>query len=156
MADLAGTWYLLAVAVFVCAGIWLSIVDVREQRLPNKILWPATGAILVLLICQALEDFTLEKITQALIVAGALFLVFAILRLISPSSLGFGDVKLSLSIGLILGWQAWQDAVLAVLLAFVLGAVFSVVALLTKRLTLKSHIAFGPFMVAGALLMLVV
>lgn len=149
-----GPWYLAAALVFAVASVWLSLVDVREQRLPNKILWPATGLIFVLLSCQALFDFKFDRLLGAVLAGSVSFVVYAVMRFISPSSIGFGDVKLSVSIGLMLGWQAWQDVALAALFGFVLGAVFAAVALATKKASLKSHIAFGPFMLAGAWLMM--
>ena len=79
--------------------------------------------------------------------------------------MGFGDAKLALGIGWLLGIEySWA----AILLAFVLGAVVSVAILLpvkylpklgitslegiVGRFTMKSEVAFGPFLVCGSLI----
>ena len=61
--------------------------------------------------------------------------------------MGLGDAKLAFLIGLFLG--PWL-ALAAFTSAFVIGAVFGIMLIASRRRTLKSIIAFGPFLVAGA------
>ena len=95
-----------------------------------------------------------SEIIAAEIKVAAMAVVWALyfaLAFVSPSSLGFGDVKLSGLIGLVLGWLGPATAVLGVLAGFVAGGVAALGLLLAQRAGLRSHIAFGPAMLVGAL-----
>ena len=59
------------------------------------------------------------------------------------------DVKLGFLIGLILGWP---KTLVAAFLAFLMGAVLSVILILLKKKNMKSKIPFGPFLIVGVLL----
>lgn len=66
--------------------------------------------------------------------------------------IGFGDVKLMVPLSLLLGWPR---TLVAVFLAFVIGAFFGVILLTIKKVKLKQAIPFGPFLIIGALISLV-
>jgi leader peptidase (prepilin peptidase)/N-methyltransferase len=70
--------------------------------------------------------------------------------MIYPGGMGFGDVKLAGVLGLFLGFLGWPELVVGTFSAFVLGGLFSIALLLTRRATRKSGIPFGPWMLAGA------
>jgi prepilin signal peptidase PulO-like enzyme (type II secretory pathway) len=63
--------------------------------------------------------------------------------------IGGGDVKLGFVIGLLLGAR---DAFIALYAASILGVIFMIVFVASKRITRKSKIPFGPFLIAGALI----
>ncbi len=65
----------------------------------------------------------------AVVGAAAMFAVYFILALISPSSMGMGDVKLALVIGLLLGWFGLSAWLIGLLAAFIVGGVIAIVAL---------------------------
>ncbi len=65
-----------------------------------------------------------------------------------PGAFGLGDVKLLVTVGLISG--AYRTLVGVVSGVFLAGAVI-VVLLVARRITLKSYIPFGPFLILGAL-----
>jgi leader peptidase (prepilin peptidase)/N-methyltransferase len=81
-----------------------------------------------------------------------MFAVYLLLAIISPSSMGMGDVKLALIIGLLLGWFGLTAWLVGLLAAFVVGGVIALVALALRRVTLRGSIPFGPSMLMGALL----
>jgi leader peptidase (prepilin peptidase)/N-methyltransferase len=64
-------------------------------------------------------------------------------------------VKLAGLTGLALGWVSWPVVVFGAALGFVLSALVSVALLTARRLTMRSSISFGPFMLGGALLAIV-
>ncbi len=76
------------------------------------------------------------------------FAVFAGLWLVSHGRwLGFGDAKLVLGIGLLLGWRSGLSALV---LAFWVGALLGVALIAwSKQLTMKSEIPFAPFLILG-------
>ena len=77
----------------------LSIVDLVEQRLPNAVVFPALGTVAVLLVPATWAAGDWLRLLWAVIGASAMFAVYLVLALISPSSMGMGDVKLALVIG---------------------------------------------------------
>ncbi|GGN12684.1 hypothetical protein GCM10011609_61200 [Lentzea pudingi] len=62
----------------------------------------------------------------------------------------FGALGRAVLGGLALAWLGWPELVFGAALAFVLSAVVSLVLLLLRRITLKSALPFGPFMLLGA------
>jgi leader peptidase (prepilin peptidase)/N-methyltransferase len=89
----------------------------------------------------------------AAVAAGAAALLLA---LVAPSGgLGLGDVKLLAVLGLFLGWLGWGVLVLGVAFGFVLGALVAVGMLASRRAGLRDHLAFGPWLIAGALVAVV-
>lgn len=77
-----------------------------------------------------------------------IFTFFALLWLISKGRIiGFGDAKLGLSIGLLLGGAQGFSAIVV---AFWIGAIVSLFLMRRKGLTMKSEVPFAPFMILGA------
>ena len=82
-----------------------------------------------------------------------LFVVFLVLALISPRSLGMGDVKLAALLGLVPGLAGLGGAcVLGAAAGFVVQAVFALALLAARRIGLRGELPFGPAMLLGAAL----
>jgi leader peptidase (prepilin peptidase) / N-methyltransferase len=84
--------------------------------------------------------------------AGALFLILSLAgaALFKAEALGFGDVKLALFMGLLLGWPYTFTAIFyGVLLAGVVS-----IGVIIWRRSMKGTIAYGPYLAAGALILL--
>jgi leader peptidase (prepilin peptidase)/N-methyltransferase len=62
--------------------------------------------------------------------------------------MGGGDVKLGLALGAFLGWP---NVLIALFLAFFLGAAAGIALILAKRKRRSDHVPFGPFLVVGSL-----
>ena len=75
---------------------------------------------------------------------------------ISPSGMGLGDVKLAASLGTLLAWFSWRLLLAGGLAGFLLGGVFAGALLVSRRADRKQAIPFGPFMIAGAVLAVLV
>ena len=145
------SWTLPALLAFAACATVLSIVDLAEKRLPNAVVFPALGAVAVLLVPATWATGIWISLVWALVGSAAMFAVYFLLALISPASMGMGDVKLALVIGLLLGWFGLSAWLVGLLAAFVVGGVIAIVALLLKRVTLRGSIPFGPSMLVGAL-----
>lgn len=156
----------------------LFLTDLKTGLLPDKITYPAVGIGLIywLIIC-SLNSWLLysglkvsgigkylmppysnyvytliyriwETVLYAIgtgIVA-SLFFVFLII-ITKGKGMGWGDVKFVLFIGLVLGFP---NGVIAIFLAFLLGAVFSVGLLIIGKKHFGQTIPFGPFLSLGA------
>jgi leader peptidase (prepilin peptidase)/N-methyltransferase len=84
--------------------------------------------------------------------AGVLFLGLALAgsAIFHQEALGFGDVKLALFMGLLLGWPYTFTAIFYGV--FLAGLVS--IALIIWRRSMKGTIAYGPYLAAGALILL--
>jgi len=76
------------------------------------------------------------------VAAGPLF----VLALFIEGAFGFGDVKLMAAAGLFLGWQ---NCLIALFIGIVIGGVYGVILLATKKKGRKDHFAFGPSLCVG-------
>ena len=120
----------------------LVVIDVREHRLPNKIVVPG--------LCLALMSGAVVLVASAgrawwPLVFGAMYFI-AMLILSVRGGLGMGDVKLAGVLGVAAGFLGLEGSVASVALAFVLGGAVAGARWLAKR---RENLAFGPFMLAG-------
>ena len=105
----------------------------------------------VLLVGAAIADEDFHPLGRSVVCAVGAFVAFAVLHLISPRSMGFGDVRLSFLLGLGLGYLGWEYVVLGLFLGFLYGAVIGVLLIVVRLRTRNDHVPFGPFLAAGAL-----
>jgi leader peptidase (prepilin peptidase)/N-methyltransferase len=150
-ASLGATWVLPAYLVLVGALVALSVIDLRLFLLPNRIVFPLAGASVLLLGLGALAEGEVGWYGRALLGGLVAFVVFALLHIVSPRSMGFGDVKLSFVLGLFLGYLGWGEVVLGLFLGFLYGALVGIGLILTGLRTRKDHVPFGPFLAAGTI-----
>lgn len=148
---LGDTWELPAYLVLAGALVLLSMIDLDHHTLPNRIVYPTTLAVLVLLAGAAALDADAAPLLTGLACAGGAFVAFFALHLISPRGMGFGDVKLSVVLGLALGWFGVGEAVVGLFLGFVYGAVVGMALLASGVRGRKDAVPFGPFLAAGTL-----
>ncbi len=149
---LLSVWAVPVYAYFIWLAIVLSIVDFRELRLPNKYVYPAYGFVTLGLILPSAIDNLWQALTEAALCGVVGLALFMLLHVVYPSGLGMGDVKLAGIIGLITGWVSWGTALVALMFAFFLSAIVSIILLATRKATMKSALPFGPFMLGGAIL----
>ena len=142
---------LVAVPVYAMLGSAAS-VDAVSHLLPNRLLgttaiWlAACGAVAVLMNPGSIRD-AFRAVLCALAV-GAIGLLLAFIG----SGLGLGDVKLGALIGLWLGWHEAPILVASLCTGIILGGLAAILLLLTRRAGRKSSIAYGPYLIAGALM----
>jgi leader peptidase (prepilin peptidase) / N-methyltransferase len=145
------TWALPAYLVLTGALVALAAIDLEHYILPNRIVYPLAGVMLVLLALASLADDDLAALSRGVIAGLVAFGIFFVLHVFSPRSMGFGDVKLSFTLGLALGWIGWGELVLGLFLGFLYGAIVGIGLLVTRVRTKKQAVPFGPFLAAGTL-----
>lgn len=141
----------VAGAIGIATLVPAAVVDVEERRLPDA--WVAAGAVAVIVtlvidsvVGQPNDTDVLSGVTLG---ALAMALPMLALHLVSPASMGFGDVKAAAVLGAAVGTADARLAAVALCLAAAGGAA---VGLATRRRT----IPFGPFLVLASLLVLLV
>lgn len=137
-------WLLL-----VPVALTLALVDLRVFRLPDVLTLPAFATTAALLAAAALLPSHRGSWLRALLAAAAVATLYFLLFLINPAGMGFGDVKLAPTVALPLGWYGWGEVITGTFAAFALGALVGLALLATGRATRKSPLPFGPFMLAG-------
>lgn len=150
-ARFGADWVLPAYLVLVAALVALSVIDLRLFLLPNRIVFPLAGAAVVLVGLGALLEGEVAAYGRGLLAGVVAFAVFALLHVVSPRSMGFGDVKLAFVLGLYLGYLGWGELVLGLFLGFLYGAVVGVGLIVTGLRSRKDHVPFGPFLAAGTI-----
>jgi leader peptidase (prepilin peptidase)/N-methyltransferase len=139
---------LLADLVFVAMLAVVTVTDLRERRIPNRVLIAALAAGLPPLILA--DPGTLPGRLGAALAAGGVFLCIALVR---PGAFGLGDVKLIGAMGLFLG----EGVLGAVLVGLLAGALFGLALFAREgRLAAKRTIPLAPFLAFGGLLALLV
>lgn len=140
---LAAFLYLAAVSVV------LALIDLDTQTLPNAIVLPGYFVGAALLGAASVLTGDYAALIRAGIGLGILWALYLIIALAYPGGMGFGDVKLAGLLGLFLGYLGWAQLVVGAFAAFLLGGIFAIGLLVTRRATRKSGIPFGPWMLAG-------
>lgn len=142
--------YLVLVSVF-SLYIVITIYDARHKIIPDTLVYVSIA--LSLLIPIFLVDYSLSDW-----LAGPIIFTFfgSIWFLSRGRAMGFGDAKLGLSVGLLLGVA---KSFSAIIFAFWIGALVAILLILSarlgfikdgKRFTMKSEVPFGPAIVLGA------
>ena len=131
------------------ALVLLLATDLDQRLLPNELTLPAIPIALVLDIAGLNPLVSLDQlplaIVFAIVVPGILFLVSIPF---GAGAIGQGDLKLLVSVGLLAGaYRLFVGVIYGALLA----GVVIVVLLVARRITLKTFIPFGPFLIIGAL-----
>jgi leader peptidase (prepilin peptidase)/N-methyltransferase len=145
-----------ALLALVATGVVLSIVDLTEHRLPNAVVLPTVAIVAVLLVLASALTGEWLRLAWTLAGGAGMFLLYFTLALISPVGMGMGDVEFAAPLGLALGWFGWNVWVVGLAAGFIIGGVVSLIALLLRRVTLRGSIPFGPSMLAGALVAILV
>jgi len=127
----------------------LFVYDAKWFLLPDVMMFPLIGlATLVAIIrIASSQDFvsSLLSTSGAILILGGLY--FFLWTVSKGMWVGFGDVKLGLALGLLLG--DWQLAFLTLFLANVFGLLLVLPGLLTKKIGRGAHIPFGPMLMLG-------
>jgi leader peptidase (prepilin peptidase)/N-methyltransferase len=134
-------------AAFVCSAlVVLSVVDVEQRRLPNRIVLPST-----VLILAAQAAFFPERLLECTVAALGAALFLLVPGLVCRGGVGMGDIKLALLLGAALG----QGVILALFVAAFASVPAALVVLARAGVSGRRRtIPFGPFLAAGAIVAL--
>lgn len=136
----------------------LAVIDLAEMRLPTRL-----NDLLLALTATALLITGIERgdgaaaLLRSAESAGLWLAVIGGLWFFSGGrAMGFGDVRLAPSLGALVGWLGWGASVAGLAAAFLLGAGGGVACMVAGRAKARSQVPFGPFLILGAVVALVV
>jgi leader peptidase (prepilin peptidase) / N-methyltransferase len=154
---LGADWRLLPALWLIPVGVAVSVIDLRIQIVPTRIVWPA---FLVSIVCCAVAaglegewGWLLSAAIGLAVLAGPLFAIW----FVHPAGMGFGDVRLAVLLGWNVGFFAGVRPLAAVFLALCCMVVAAVTGLVLGIVGLglrgrKAQVPFGPAMVIAAFL----
>ncbi len=133
--------------VLVAVLVRVTITDLEERKIKNRMTFPA--AIAALVIGLILHPSGLPGQVLAGVATGAFLTLFALL---SRGGLGMGDAKL----GVVLGLYLSKYVIVAMAIGLAASAVFSIGVLAIKGISVgrKTKIPLGPFLALGGVLAL--
>jgi leader peptidase (prepilin peptidase)/N-methyltransferase len=150
-AGLGWDWPLLFLVPLVPVSVALAVVYWRTRLLPTRVIAPTyVGVIALVVVCWLVTRDTddLVRAGWGWLVAGGLYFV---LWFFYPRGMGYGDVRLSGVLGIALGYLGWPELLVGIYGGFLLGGVVGGSLALLRRVDRKGY-PFGPFMLLGALL----
>ncbi|MGB5755698.1 MAG: A24 family peptidase [Acidimicrobiales bacterium] len=149
-------WMLLPYLALAGVLIVLSAIDVETHLLPNTIVWPSFFAgLFLILVISGQRDYA-DGIYSALLGAAVFTGFIGAAHVVNERGMGRGDVKLSMTLGLFLGWlqpdliDTTRLVLATIIAALVGGGLVGLVYNMAKSRG-RAEIPFGPALAAATL-----
>ena len=140
----------LSFGFLISIGVRLMLIDIDTHLLPSGIVYRALALAMPVLVLAAVND-PRGSIGTMFLGAIIMWVLMRTLEVLSRGDLGGGDVRLALLLGLYAGWLSLEHVAIAVVAAFAAAGLFALLLIVLRRAGRHTHIAFGPFLIAGAL-----
>lgn len=134
-------WPLAVNCLFLGVLLLIFIYDLKYYQILDKVVLPAIALGLAFNLWLGAE---LWRLLLGGLIGGGWFLVQWLIS--RGRAVGDGDIRLGLLLGVMLGWPA---VILALFLAYISGAVASLVLLLAGKKSLQSPMPLGVFLAGG-------
>ncbi len=144
------TLNLIYVLFLISVFIVIFVTDIKNGLIPDKVIFPSIVIAfvfkLILLLSSPISPITfLIYDIAAGLLAGAFF--YMMMLVTGGRAMGGGDVKYAAFLGLALGFSG---VVVALFLAFLTGALVSLILILVGKKRFGETVPFGPFLSIGA------
>lgn len=133
-------------AAVILASTWLSVIDFREHRLPNRIVGPLAAAVASGVIIAGVAEDDLSRSWRALGFGLAVAVILLVANI--AGGLGMGDVKYGFPMAATVGWFGWDALSITILITTAAGALVAIAMLLAGR-GRNQHLSYGPYMALG-------
>lgn len=150
LVTVASAWPPVAVAtaVSLCLIVMAAEVDHREMRIPDRLVVAAAVPLAALLLAGGVVE-RVDALGPVLLGGAFVAVPIGVLHLVSPSSMGFGDVKAGAVVGAAVGVIDPTLALVSVCAASGSAAAWAVICR-------RKVVAFGPFLAGAPMVVLVV
>lgn len=132
------------------------MIDYKLQIIPNRLNLAMFEIGILFVFLQGIQSLNVAiDSLLGMLVGGGIFLLITLIGglIAGKEAMGFGDVKLMGALGLFFGWV---DMLIISVLAFLIGAILSIILLATKKKKTNEYIPFGPFIVIATFIVMVV
>ena len=135
-------------ALYLLVVAWpLTVIDLREHRLPNRLVLPAFPVAFLAQLIATIISADWARQLSAVLIALAVGVIGLGANYID--TLGMGDVKLATVIALTLGYfNPWLPAI-AIGIAFVLAFAVVIVLITLGKVKIGSSIPLGPYLLVS-------
>ncbi|MBO5348602.1 MAG: prepilin peptidase [Clostridia bacterium] len=134
-------------------------IDYKMQIIPNRLTLTIFEIGLIFTFIHGISNLNIAvSMFQGLLAGCLIFLVITVLGglIFGKETMGFGDVKMMAALGLFFGLQG---IIAIAILSFLIAAIFSIVLMIIQKIRHKDlieYIAFGPFIVISAFVVIFV
>ena len=138
------------------ALIIVFVIDYKQQIIPNRLNMTMFEIGIIFMFLAGVFNSNIAIDMFLGMVAGAgIFLIITLLggAIAGKEAMGFGDVKLMGALGIYFGLA---NIIVITLAAFLIGAILSILLLVTKIKKTSEYIPFGPFIVIAAFITMVI
>lgn len=151
----AGNWFSTIKYFFLIPMLLIAFcVDYKHCIIPNRLTLTMLEVGLVFAFFEGMFNinFAIDRFLGVL-VGGGIFLAITLLGglFLGKEAMGLGDVKIMGALGLFFGWRIM---IIISLIAFLIGAIISIVLLLSKIKKTNEYIPFGPFIVIATFMVM--
>ena len=147
----------LVTLIFLCVLslilIMIFFIDLENFIIPDVLNFSIMFIALLKNFLPNLNTSFIQEINQSIIggIVGYLsiwIIIFLYKTIKKIDGMGLGDAKLMAGIGLLFGWQSIP---FVLFISSVLGLIFVIPSLLSKKKNMRSEIPFGPFIIASSI-----
>jgi leader peptidase (prepilin peptidase) / N-methyltransferase len=140
-------WELISDLLYISLAIFFLVFDFKYLIIPDVVIWPSL--IIALILNYFLGFYWLGLFSGMLLGCGFFYLQ----HLVSGGKwVGWGDVKLGLLLGAMLGLG---DMILTLLVAYIIGGLIAIILLLSRRKKIGDLLPMGAFLSAAAIIVII-
>jgi leader peptidase (prepilin peptidase)/N-methyltransferase len=165
----AGEWvYLVLYTLYTTIFVLVIVIDLEHRLILNIVMFPSWVLALLGSLLLPKPGFPLLALVGAVVGFFFLYMIYLFGKLfvkvlskrrgrdINAIAFGYGDVKLGVFIGLVLGFpDVFPALILAILLGGLAGLLYLFVkAVILRRYSLFTPIPYGPYLAVGAMLVM--
>ena len=128
------------------------VIDYKLQIIPNRLNLTIFEVGIIFAFLYGLSNMAITiNMLLGMVAGGGIFLLITLLGglFYGKEAMGFGDVKLMGALGLFFGLS---NIIVITLVSFLIGAILSIILLVTKIKKSDEYIPFGPFIVIATFL----
>lgn len=157
-AAVTGAHWLLPAQLVLITALWpLAAGDVEWLLLPRIPVWWTTAGVVAAIAAGAAATGAWHRAGVAVFATAILFGAFALVSLVNPRWMGFGDVRLAVPIGLVLAWSGGGPEVLGgMFLVCIISFVSALALLASRKMRAGGAMPFGLVLAIGTIARLLI
>ena len=148
-----------ALLVLTWSLVVATAIDLEHRIIPNRLTFRLPVILLPLLVIAAAVDGAWPDLLRGVIagvaVPGVMLILSELFRLLrGQPGIGMGDIKLAISLGLVLGYLGGLELVVFAYATIISAVIIAIVLLLAGKAKLASRIPFGPYLAVGTMVVI--